>query len=133
MPEPKVGMSFGSFSTVSSLMMGMQNNANGEVKTSKQDNIVSKTINFTRNGKIVAHGSAKLNTYPILGEYKCSASFWAQNEKGERLIFTGNRYDQKNDDIIFDKIRGTKTEAVDLNHNGIVDDDEIFECSKKSR
>ena len=133
MPEPKVGMSFGSFSTVSSLMMGMQNNANGEIKTSQQENIVKKTIIFTRNGKVVAHGAAHLNTYPIMGEYKCSANFWAADKNGERLIFTGSQYDQKKDDIIFDKIRGTKTEAVDLNHNGIVDDGEIFEFSKKSR
>lgn len=135
MPEPKVGMPFGTMNTCSALVFNQYASLKGEYTSKQNESVITKKATFMNLAKsrLIASGRANINTYPINHEYKCSASFWIEDENRKRLVYTGDVYDKENNDVKFTKIRGEKYEAEDLNHNGVVDDDEIFEYSKSTR
>ena len=120
MAEPKVGMRFSSYLEMgktyeqksTSTKVGKRER---QVNSNSYDKVgVFYTSYIDKNGDFLAHST--LETY---GEKQRS------NFSTEAYIYRGEGsiYDS---DLKYTHIYGTKTYAIDLNNNGIVDNGEIF-------
>lgn len=133
MPEPYVGMEFGSFKSMVEKMKSKTGtyNINSNFDNSIKRQVIATSF-WNDDVELIASGECNLNRNKINSDEYLggNASFW-EDVDGQKIRYTGKTYDPENDDVIFDKIVGEKTYAIDRNEDGEVGPGEIFDKATK--